>query len=46
MTQQEDIKNEIECMRKGGVILYPTDKGLTVVALLYLVNLCHCLWVG
>ena len=25
MTQQEDIKNSIECMRKGGVILYPTD---------------------
>ena len=25
MTQQEDIKNAIECMRKGGVILYPTD---------------------
>ena len=25
MTQQEDIKNAIECMRKGGVSLYPTD---------------------
>ena len=25
MTQQEDIKNAGECMRKGGVILYPTD---------------------
>ncbi len=25
MTQQEDIKNAIECMRQGGVILYPTD---------------------
>ncbi len=25
MTQQEDIKNAVECMRKGGVILYPTD---------------------
>jgi L-threonylcarbamoyladenylate synthase len=25
MTQQEDIKNAIEVMRKGGVILYPTD---------------------
>ncbi|WP_434503462.1 L-threonylcarbamoyladenylate synthase [Prevotella sp.] len=25
MTQQEDIKNAIECMRHGGVILYPTD---------------------
>lgn len=25
MTQQEDIKNAVETMRKGGVILYPTD---------------------
>ena len=25
MTQQEDIKNAVECMRHGGVILYPTD---------------------
>jgi L-threonylcarbamoyladenylate synthase len=25
MTQQEDIKNAIECMKNGGVILYPTD---------------------
>ena len=25
MTQQEDIKNAVECMRKGGIILYPTD---------------------
>ena len=25
MTQQEDIKNAIECMKHGGVILYPTD---------------------
>lgn len=25
MTLQEDIKNAVECMRKGGVILYPTD---------------------
>ena len=25
MTIQEDIKNAVECMRKGGVILYPTD---------------------
>ncbi len=25
MTQQEDIRNAIEIMRKGGVILYPTD---------------------
>lgn len=25
MTQSEDIKNAVECMRKGGVILYPTD---------------------
>ena len=25
MTQQEDIKNAVEIMRKGGVILYPTD---------------------
>ena len=25
MTQQEDIKNAIECMRKGGMNLYPTD---------------------
>lgn len=25
MTQQEDIKNAIACMRQGGVILYPTD---------------------
>ena len=25
MTQEEDIKNAVECMRKGGVILYPTD---------------------
>lgn len=25
MNQQEDIKNAVECMRKGGVILYPTD---------------------
>lgn len=25
MTQQEDIKNAIEAMKKGGVILYPTD---------------------
>ena len=22
MTQQEDIKNAVECMRKGGVISY------------------------
>ena len=25
MTQQEDIKNAIACMKQGGVILYPTD---------------------
>ena len=25
MTQAEDIKNAIEVMKKGGVILYPTD---------------------
>lgn len=25
MTQQEDIKNAVAVMRKGGVILYPTD---------------------
>jgi L-threonylcarbamoyladenylate synthase len=25
MTQQEDIQNAIQTMRKGGVILYPTD---------------------
>lgn len=25
MTREEDIKNAIETMRKGGVILYPTD---------------------
>ena len=25
MTQEEDIKQAVECMRKGGVILYPTD---------------------
>ena len=25
MTVEEDIKRAIECMRKGGVILYPTD---------------------
>lgn len=25
MTIQEDIKNAVECMRKGGIILYPTD---------------------
>ena len=25
MTQEQDIKNAIETMRKGGVILYPTD---------------------
>ena len=25
MTQQEDIKNAIDCMKHGGVILYPTD---------------------
>lgn len=25
MTTSEDIKNAVECMRKGGVILYPTD---------------------
>ena len=25
MTQQEDIRQTIEVMRKGGVILYPTD---------------------
>lgn len=25
MTIEEDIKNAVECMRKGGVILYPTD---------------------
>lgn len=25
MTQQEDIKNAVEVLRKGGVILYPTD---------------------
>jgi L-threonylcarbamoyladenylate synthase len=25
MTQQQDIQNAIEVMRKGGVILYPTD---------------------
>lgn len=25
MTQQEDIKNAVECMCRGGVILYPTD---------------------
>ena len=25
MTKEEDIKNAVETMRKGGVILYPTD---------------------
>lgn len=25
MRQEEDIKNAVDCMRKGGVILYPTD---------------------
>ena len=25
MTQKEDIKNAIDAMRKGGIILYPTD---------------------
>ena len=25
MTKEEDIRNAVECMRKGGVILYPTD---------------------
>lgn len=25
MTQEQDVKNAIEAMRKGGVILYPTD---------------------
>ncbi|KGI59586.1 Sua5/YciO/YrdC/YwlC family protein [Prevotella sp. DNF00663] len=25
MTQAEDIKNAIECLKSGGVILYPTD---------------------
>ena len=25
MTQQEDIRNAVEVLRKGGVILYPTD---------------------
>lgn len=25
MTTSEDIRNAVECMRKGGVILYPTD---------------------
>ena len=25
MKQEDDIKQAIECMRKGGVILYPTD---------------------
>ena len=25
MTREEDIKRAVECMRKGGVILYPTD---------------------
>ena len=25
MTREEDIKNAVEAMRKGGVILYPTD---------------------
>ena len=25
MTVEEDIKRAVECMRKGGVILYPTD---------------------
>lgn len=25
MTQEEDIKNAVAVMRKGGVILYPTD---------------------
>ncbi|MDE7089957.1 MAG: Sua5/YciO/YrdC/YwlC family protein, partial [Prevotella sp.] len=25
MTQEQDIRNAIEAMRKGGVILYPTD---------------------
>ena len=25
MTREQDIKNAVEVMRKGGVILYPTD---------------------
>ncbi|MBO1363283.1 threonylcarbamoyl-AMP synthase [Prevotella sp. A2931] len=25
MKQEDDIKNAVECMKKGGVILYPTD---------------------
>ena len=25
MTKEEDIKRAVETMRKGGVILYPTD---------------------
>lgn len=25
MTREEDIRNAVEVLRKGGVILYPTD---------------------
>ena len=25
MTREQDIKNAVEVMRRGGVILYPTD---------------------
>ena len=25
MTREEDIKNAVKVLRKGGVILYPTD---------------------
>ncbi len=25
MTREQDIKNAVEVLRKGGVILYPTD---------------------
>ena len=33
MKQEEDIRNAVECMRKGGVILYPTDTvwGLSLI---------------
>ena len=40
------LRHIAEITRHTVCTIHQTDKRLTVVALLYFVNLCHCLWVG
>ena len=52
MTQQEDIQKAVEVMRKGGIILYPTDTvwgigcdatNSEAVAKIYKMEICICM---